>query len=129
MEGRWTILYDGRCRFCRAGAERLAQRVPNGKVELLSSHEPGALERFPGVTRERADAAMHLMDPTGRISVGAGAVARAIAARGGLWRLALGYFLPGVRWACDRAYALVAANRYRIGGRTGESCASGSCRR
>lgn len=128
MEGRWAILYDGRCRFCQAGAARLASYFPPASVELLSSHEPGALERFPGVTPEAADAAMHLRDPSGRIFKGAEAVARAIASRGGVRRLAHLYYVPGIRWLADRTYRFIAANRYRIGGRD-STCDTGACRR
>ncbi len=130
-DGVWTIIYDGGCRFCTAGAGRLASWFPAGSVELIDYHQPGALARFPSITREACDEAMHLVNPLGRIFRGAEAVARAVGSRGLLGRLALVYYVPGVRWVCDRLYAVVAANRYRIAGRTDgcEACRTGSCRR
>jgi predicted DCC family thiol-disulfide oxidoreductase YuxK len=128
--GTWKIIYDGGCRFCTAGAARLARSFPAGRAELVDYNTPGALERFPTVTREACEQAMHLVDPAGRVYRGAEAAARAIAARGTFSRWALGYYVPGIRWLSDRLYALVARNRYRIAGRTDPcgACQNGACR-
>jgi predicted DCC family thiol-disulfide oxidoreductase YuxK len=128
--GTWKIIYDGRCRFCVAGAKRLARSFPPGRVELVDYNLPGVLDAFPTLTREACEKAMQLVDPSGRVYRGAEAAARAIAARGPIWRWALVYYVPGVRWASDRLYAMVAANRYRIAGRTDQcdACQNGSCR-
>lgn len=126
-EASWVIIYDGQCRLCTAGAPRLASWFVGTNVELVDYHAPDALTRFgTSITPEACQAALHLVDPSGRVFRGAEAVARAIASRGRLWRVAMAYYVPGVRWMLDRMYGLVAENRYRIAGRTG-SCVTGTC--
>lgn len=126
--GRWSIIYDGNCRFCTAGAARLARSF-RGNVDLVDYQQPSALARFPSVTFEACERAMHLVDPRGRVYRGAEAVARAIAERGVLWKWALIYSVPGVRQLAEWMYALVARNRYRIAGRSDpcDACAKGAC--
>ena len=130
-DATWKIIYDGRCKFCTGGAARLARWLPVGRVELVDYHAPGALSRFPSITPDACDKAMHLVDPSGRVFRGAEAAVRAVAAGGPLWRIAMIYYIPGVRWLVDRFYALIAANRYRIAGRNDpcEACSGGACRR
>lgn len=124
---RWTIVYDGECRFCEAGSARLLKWLPAGRRERVACQAPELAERFPDVSREACRAAMHLVGPDGRVFQGAEAVARAVGARGGVWAVAKAYYLPGVRWLMDRAYRWVAANRYRLAGRT-SACEGGVCR-
>lgn len=126
----WAIIYDGQCRFCIAGAKRLAKWLPQNKVELIDYHQPGALDRFPSLTPDACAAAMQVVSPAGSIYRGAEGLARAVASRSLLWRWALLYYIPGVRWICDRMYAFIAANRYRIAGRVDScpACSSGACK-
>ena len=72
---------------------------------------------------------MYLVTPAGRVYGGFEAAVQAVATRPLLGWLAYGYYLPGVRLLCDLVYALIAANRYRILGKTvaaGE-CEGGTC--
>lgn len=124
---RWSLIYDGQCGFCCAGSAQLARWFRPGTVELIDYHQPGALDRFPGITGEACGAAMHLVSPTGEVYKGAAAAAHAVASRGGIWRAALVCEWPGVRWVCARVYAFIAANRYRIAGRV-SACENGACR-
>src|SRR5207249_6840241 len=91
--------------------------------------QPGALDRFPDLSYAACMERLHLVAPDGRRFAGAEAVAQAVATIPVIGRLALLYYLPGVRPLLDRLYRLVAANRYRILGRAvaaGE-CPGGTC--
>ena len=124
-----AVLYDGHCLFCTAQSRRLAALARPGAVELVDFQEPGALERFPGVTYEACMEAMHLVTPDGRVYRGFGAIVRALSTRPILRWPVLLYYLPGPKQLCDWLYRLVARNRYRLirqAVRRGE-CPGGTC--
>jgi predicted DCC family thiol-disulfide oxidoreductase YuxK len=127
--GRYVVLYDGHCKFCTAGAKHLAALARPGAIELASFQEPGVLARFPGVPYEACLRQMYLVAPDGRVVGGFEAAVRAVASRPVLGLVARAYYLPGVRQLCDRLYALVAANRYRLLGKTAAAgaCEGGTC--
>jgi predicted DCC family thiol-disulfide oxidoreductase YuxK len=127
--GRYVVLYDGSCRFCSAGAEKLARMARPGVVDLVNFQEPTALERFPGVPLEACMRRMHLVTPDGRVYGGFEAAVQAVATRPLLGWIAYVYYLPGLRQVVDLLYATVAANRYRIMGKTRaeRECAGGTC--
>jgi predicted DCC family thiol-disulfide oxidoreductase YuxK len=127
--GRYVVLYDGHCKFCTAAARQLASLARPGTLELVSFQEPGALDRFPGLTHEACMRQMYLVTPAGRVYGGFEAAVQALATRPVLGLLARGYYLPGVRQVCDFVYARIAANRYRIMGKAGAAgaCDGGTC--
>jgi predicted DCC family thiol-disulfide oxidoreductase YuxK len=90
---------------------------------------PGTLERFPGITHDACMQAMHLVTPDGRVYRGFEAAVQAVATRPVLGFVAYLYYVPGIRQICDWLYTIVAANRYRLWGRTQSSdgCESGTC--
>jgi predicted DCC family thiol-disulfide oxidoreductase YuxK len=115
MEGPAALLYDGNCRLCRAGADRLLRMARRGSIELVDFQRPGALDAFPGLTHDACMRAIHLVQADGRFARGMQAVVEALATRGGLARLARAYYLPGLRQLLDALYAFVARHRYRLG--------------
>jgi predicted DCC family thiol-disulfide oxidoreductase YuxK len=98
-------------------------------VEALSFQEPDVLERFPGLSYEACMEAMWLVAPDGRLFRGFEAAVRAVATRPLLGLIASAYYLAGIRQFCDWSYAWVAANRYRIFGKStaADACAEGTC--
>jgi len=61
---------------------------------------------------------------------GAEAITRAITIRYAIiGKLALGYYIPGIRAIADAVYRWLAKNRYRVAGKRLEDCETGSCRR
>jgi predicted DCC family thiol-disulfide oxidoreductase YuxK len=122
--GRHVVLYDGHCKFCTPAAKKLAALARPGVLDLVSFQEPGALDRFPGLTHEVCMRQMLLVAPDGRVYGGFEAAVRAVATRPVLGLPAYVYYLPGVRQLCDAVYALVAANRYRL---LGKAAAAGEC--
>jgi predicted DCC family thiol-disulfide oxidoreductase YuxK len=123
------VLYDGRCRFCVAQAARLHRLARRGTIETRDFHEPGALALHPELTPELCNAALQLVTPGGRRFAGVEGVVRALATRRWLAPLVFLYYVPGLRQLADALYRLVAANRYRLGGRVADDCDTGACRR
>jgi predicted DCC family thiol-disulfide oxidoreductase YuxK len=127
--GHHVILFDGLCRFCAAGSERLARWMRRGKVERADFHQPGVLERFPGLTHEACMKHLHLVAPDGRVFVAAESVARALTTLPVVGLLAWLYYVPGLRQLLEWLYALIARNRYRILGKRVQAgeCEGGTC--
>ncbi len=122
--GKYVVLYDGLCKFCIAGSAKLLALARPGRVERVDFQQPGALDRFPGISHADCMAAMQLITPAGRVYTGFEAAVQAVATRPLLGWLAYVYYLPVLRQLLDGLYALVAANRYRI---MGKAVAAGEC--
>ena len=119
-----TILYDGHCRFCTTQMRNLARFLPRGRYQALSFQDPGVLDGFPGLTHDEAMQAMIFVDGRGRVFTGMEGAVRAVALRP-LGKLALAYYLPGLRQLLDAIYRVIARNRYKL---MGKSCdEGGSC--
>lgn len=123
--GRYVVLYDGACRFCTAQSKNLLALARPGIMEAVDFQQPDALARFPGVTVEACQRAMHLVTPAGRVYKGFEAAVQTVATRPWIGRPAYLYYVPGIRLACDLLYALVARYRYRIMGKS--PCSDGAC--
>ncbi|HZT79887.1 MAG TPA: DCC1-like thiol-disulfide oxidoreductase family protein, partial [Gemmataceae bacterium] len=93
--GRHVLFYDGHCKFCIAGSERLARLARRGAVERVDFQRPGALDPFPGLTHEMCMRQMYLVTPDGRVFGGFEAAVRAVATRRVIGWLAYLYYLPG----------------------------------
>jgi predicted DCC family thiol-disulfide oxidoreductase YuxK/protein-S-isoprenylcysteine O-methyltransferase Ste14 len=124
-----VVLYDGHCRFCTPASRRLLRLARPGAVQAVDFQEPGALDRFPGVSFAACMECMHLVTATGRVHAGFEAAVQAVATRRPWGWIAWLYYLPGLRLLCDLAYRLVAAYRYRLLGKTvaAGGCDGGSC--
>jgi predicted DCC family thiol-disulfide oxidoreductase YuxK len=122
--GNYVVLYDGHCKFCQAQIKNLEKIASPNSLMFLSFQDEGTLESFPGVTYEACMEAMQLITPSGRVFQGAAAVAHALMTRSGIGLIGYGYYIPGLHAMCDLAYALVAANRYRL---MGKQIAAGEC--
>lgn len=117
-----ALLYDGHCRFCSKAARTL-NGLAAGKLELRSFRDEEVLTRFPQVKPERCEKAMQLILRDGRVFEGAEGAVQALQGR---WfgKLALVYYLPGVRQLANALYAVIARYRFRIAGR---QCVDGTC--
>ncbi|MBU8900850.1 DUF393 domain-containing protein [Corallococcus sp. M34] len=121
--GHDVVLYDGHCRIC-SGAAREMKRLLGGQgTELRSFRDEGVLDSFPGISAERCERAMQLVQADGRVVEGAEAIVRALGRRT-LGRLLYVYYVPGLRQVIDLAYRVFARYRFRIAGR---QCSDGSC--
>jgi predicted DCC family thiol-disulfide oxidoreductase YuxK len=128
-----TIYFDASCAICSAEMGSLKARDAGGRLQLVDC-SPVAFSSGPA-PRDALMAAIHVSDAEGRVFVGVPAIRICRTAVG----LSSGSFLldlPIVAPLADRAYALLARNRYRIprwlaarlAGRVAPSCDDGNCR-
>ena len=126
--GLFVVLYDGHCKFCTAAARKLLRLARPGALTALSFQDAGVLERFPGLTFDVCMKQMQLVTPDGKVYAGFEAAVQALATRPLVRFFVSIYYVPGVRQLCDWLYGVVAANRYRISGKTAQAaCESGTC--
>jgi predicted DCC family thiol-disulfide oxidoreductase YuxK len=91
--------------------------------EFVPRQTAGLENRFPVLAATDFNTGMRLVEPDGRVKVGADAV-YAIARRLARWRwLALLYCVPGLRMLFRWLYAWVARNRQRLAGNCDDGCA------
>jgi len=123
--GHYVVLYDGQCKLCTAGSQRLVGMARRGAVERVDFQAPGALDGFPGLTHDACMKQMVLVAPDGRIFGGFEAAVRALATRPIVGWIAYLYYVPGIRQLCDVLYRWIAAHRYRLFGKA--ECDSRTC--
>jgi predicted DCC family thiol-disulfide oxidoreductase YuxK len=121
---RDTVLYDGRCRFCRSQIAIL-RRLDLGMVlEFTSLHDPSVGSDFPELAHDDLLAQMVVVDTAGRARGGAEAVRYLSRRLPLLWPLAVPLHIPGTLPLWAALYRFVARNRMRIAG----SCEDGTCK-
>lgn len=113
MSGRATLIYDGECSLCVVAAAWLDRRLPSrDDVDVVAAQQWLATTRGVSVVSadETARAAWWVED--GRRLEGSRAVARALIALGGGWRL-VGRILASrpVDWVAAPVYRFVARHR------------------
>jgi predicted DCC family thiol-disulfide oxidoreductase YuxK len=108
-----VLLYDGDCGFCRRQVERLRTRV--GDAVAFQPFQ-SATDRA-GIPESNLSRAVHLIDADGRVSSGAEAVFRTLAAgkRNSLW-LWMYRRVPGFAPIAELGYRWVARHRGRLSG-------------
>jgi len=118
-----VVLYDGHCRLCSLTAHKVARFERGGQIELRSFRDDQALAAFPGLTRERCEKALQLVAADGGVFEGLEVFVH-LAARRWWGKLALLYYVPGLRQLLDACYRLVARYRFRI---SAAACEGGTC--
>jgi predicted DCC family thiol-disulfide oxidoreductase YuxK len=105
------MIYDGDCGFCRRWIGRW-RRWTGERVKYAPSQEVAG--DFPEIPAPRLRESVALIEPGGRVSFGAEAVARSLAVRAP-GRVLLWIYLrvPGARLFGDAAYRRVARGRGR----------------
>ncbi len=112
------VLYDAECPFCTRQATLLQRITPRRAFLFVPLQSPGLREILPpALTPERLRAQMHVIEPDGRYTAGAAAVARILKTVPIVGLLAHLYEVPLIRPLADRLYVWVARNRYRLFGR------------
>src|SRR5437867_11563416 len=109
MPQKPLILFDGDCSFCRRWIDRW-RFYARDQIEFQPYQQ--AADRFPQIPRQQLERAIHLVEPDGALSSGAGAVFRMLWLVGHhRWLFWLYDFLPGFAFLAERFYRLVAAHR------------------
>lgn len=126
---RDTVLYDGRCRFCRGQIAILRKVDLRGSLHFTSLHDPSVAADFPELTRDDLLSQMYVVDTRGRARGGAEAVRYLTRRLPLLWPLAVPLHVPGTMPIWRRLYSFVARHRMRIAGSVADGgCDEGTCR-
>jgi predicted DCC family thiol-disulfide oxidoreductase YuxK len=121
---RDTVLYDGKCRFCRGQMGILRRLDRAGRLELVSLHDPRVAHDFPEIPPEDLLQEMFVVDRAGRAHGGVAAWRLLSRRLPLLWPAAILLHLPGSLPLWNWLYRLIARNRYRFAG----TCEEGTCR-
>jgi predicted DCC family thiol-disulfide oxidoreductase YuxK len=106
---RPLLVFDGDCGFCRRWIERW-RHATGDRVEYAPYQDVAG--GLPEIPPERFRESVQLLEPDGRVSEGAEAVFRALAAAPGKrWPLRIYESLPGAAPAAEAFYRLVASHR------------------
>ncbi|MCX7404046.1 MAG: DUF393 domain-containing protein [Planctomycetia bacterium] len=124
-----TVLYDGKCRFCRSQIAILRRLDLMGRFLFTSLHEASVAQDFPEVPYDDLMSQMFIVDRSGRARGGAEAVRYLSRKLPLLWPLAICLHIPGTLPLWQHLYAVIARNRMTIAGKYFEgSCDDGTCR-
>jgi predicted DCC family thiol-disulfide oxidoreductase YuxK len=122
-----VVIYDGQCRFCTAGAARLAKWDKGERLAFVSLHDPQVATQWPDLTHDMLMEQMYVVDRQGQRHGGAAAFRYLTRRLPRLWLLApllhLPFSLPLWRWG----YKQVAKRRYKIAGKSTGGCQDGAC--
>ena len=119
-----TVLYDGRCSFCRSQIAVLRRLDLRGRLAFTSLHDPSVATSFPELTQDDLLAQMYVVSRTGQARGGAEAVRYLSRTLPLLWPAAVLLHVPGSLPLWKALYAFVARHRLKIAG----SCDDGSCK-
>jgi len=131
-----TVYFDATCVLCTAEMSAMKARDAAARLDLVDC-SPAGFNAGPA-PREALMAAIHAVDAAGQVFVGVPAIRACRDAVG----LPSGSFLLDLPWIApmaDRAYAVLARNRYRLprwlvalvagkAARSSRTCAGGNCR-
>ena len=122
-EDRWTLVFDGQCRFCVAWVNRVRRRDRRGRLRLVPLQDEAAWSGVRGLTRASLERAVHLVSPAGRVYAGAAAAGPLLRLLPGGRVVAAPLALPGAERIAAAVYAWIARRRHRLG------CGSKACSR
>lgn len=118
------VLYDADCGFCTASVRAAQGRWVRADIDATAFQSADLVVHR--LTVDKCAEALHCVEPDGRVTVGADAVATVLLASRNPWPF-VGHLLrlPGVRSVAAWGYAVVARNRHRLPGAT-DACATES---
>ncbi len=121
-----VVLYDGQCKFCRAGVTRVQQLDGKNRLAFLSLHDPEVAQRWPDLTHEMLMREMYIIDRAGNRYPGAAAVRYLSRRLPLLWFASPFLHIPFSLPLWQVAYRWVAGMRYRWG--KIDDCEDGACK-
>lgn len=124
-----VVIYDGDCKFCTSQVRNLKKLDGKDRLAFVSLHEDFIRQSFPDLSQEQMMQQMYVIPhraPDERLG-GADALRYLSRRLPWLWWLAPLMHIPGTMPIWHWLYRLVAKHRYRLAGRSGESCEDGSC--
>jgi predicted DCC family thiol-disulfide oxidoreductase YuxK len=126
MSTKVDVVYDGLCLFC-VRSLRVVRALDVWDVLRLhdANDRAAVLLRFPTLAESDLDEAMYAVDDRGRSYRGFYAFRRIAWTSPLQWPLVPLLYLPGAKNVGERAYALIARNRRRLGCRIDDAEAGG----
>ena len=118
--GTARLIFDGDCGFCTTSANWIEARWPKGCGATIVAWQSLSADDLAGwdLRTDDVQRAAWWIDEHGRHD-GAGAVAHALMAAGGLWGLVgRSLMTPPLSWLAPSGYRIVARYRYRLPGGT-----------
>ncbi|MFW5947651.1 MAG: thiol-disulfide oxidoreductase DCC family protein [Gemmatimonadota bacterium] len=113
-EGRYVVVYDGRCGVCRRSVALLRKWDRDGRLELIPYQDETVPRRFPAIEEAEFREALQVIAPDGRRWSGADAVEQALARTPRGRPLAWLFRLPFARTIARRFYRWFARNRPKL---------------
>ena len=107
---RPLLVFDGDCGFCRFWIARW-RHLTGDAVDYEPFQNPDLADRFPEIPRERYLRSVQFLETDGRVSEGAEAVSRLLAAAGRRAPWWIYRHVPGAAPLGERGYRLVAEHR------------------
>lgn len=112
---RPLLVYDGGCRFCRASARSIAKLDRDKRLSFLPMHDERAAPFVVWVPASERFCSFHVIEPSGMAYSRGAAVIATLGLIRSTERLGRLLRVMRARRAVDLVYALVAANRGRVG--------------
>jgi predicted DCC family thiol-disulfide oxidoreductase YuxK len=121
-----VVLFDGKCKFCRAQVEKLSRWDWRGQLAFLSLHDPLVKERWPDLTYDQLMKEMYVMRPSGKFHKGADSFRYLSRKLPSLWLAMPFLHIPFTLPIMNYFYQLIASRRYKLMGKIDE-CDGGTC--
>ena len=120
---RPTVIYDGTCHFCVDRINNMRKLDSEGALEFLPRNDKQAEERFPHIKDMNFERGMLLIKPDMETFNGADAVFEIASYLPAFRNWVFLYKIPPIKWIARLGYAVIAANRKRLG----KICPKGHC--
>ena len=121
-----VVIFDGRCSFCTAGAQRLARWDGKARLAFISLHEPAVAQQYPDLTHEQLMEQMFVVDQQGHRYGGAAAFRYLTRRLPRLWPIAPLMHIPGSLPLWQWCYRQVARRRYLL--KPQQQCDDDACK-
>ena len=108
--GTPVLIYDGDCGFCRCWLA-WARKALGDRLEYIPLQDPQIPPRFPGLSRDRLEESVHLVEPDGTVSRGARAVFEALDRGWSSLPIRAYRRIPGVAAVSEWGYRIIAGHR------------------
>ncbi|RSL32874.1 DUF393 domain-containing protein [Salibacterium salarium] len=120
----FVVFYDEACGLCQQSKHEIEKWDRNQLITWRSIQDPDILKEYPFLKEKNVQQAMHLLENDTFLYTGYAAVKRIVQRISiGKWLTPL-FYLPGIDWAGDRIYKMVAKNRHKF---TSHHCDTGVC--
>ncbi len=122
-----VVIYDGKCVFCRGQVERLHRWDGKERLVFVSLHAPFVAENYPDLSHDDLMKQMYVVSKSGKRYGGAAAFRYVATRLPRLWVLVPILYIPFTLPIWQWMYDIVARQRYKLAGKTGDACEEGTC--